>query len=263
MNASPLPPDAERELDALRRRAYGPHSDIQTDPAALARLTELEAARSAPGRADTALESGAAGTGAPPADSAQTDPGADEQDPAPGPAPVVAHNEGPLRSRWHHLWDRVTATRARRNSSVTGALVVFLALSYSIEWLVGPRPDATLHPLPAEADEVVFSLLYVLGADVDRSSLRGYERYRGFEPWFAVNKQGQQCFMIVDRSGPSVDGANCVPSDVDLFADIGAWPLLGNDYMEGLPDGSILRFHYRGDSVEVVLYPPPDALTSG
>ena len=35
----------ERELRELRARAYGPHADIQRDPAALARLTELEAAR--------------------------------------------------------------------------------------------------------------------------------------------------------------------------------------------------------------------------
>ncbi len=45
MDASSPPSDAERELDELRRRAYGPHPDIQNDPAALARLTELEAAR--------------------------------------------------------------------------------------------------------------------------------------------------------------------------------------------------------------------------
>ncbi|MGI6879386.1 hypothetical protein [Microbacterium sp. gxy059] len=40
---------ARRELDALRRRAYGPDADIASDPAALARLRLLEqAARPAP-----------------------------------------------------------------------------------------------------------------------------------------------------------------------------------------------------------------------
>ena len=42
MSAS-LSPD-ENELRELRARAYGPNADIQSDPAALARLSELEAA---------------------------------------------------------------------------------------------------------------------------------------------------------------------------------------------------------------------------
>lgn len=36
--------DADRELNDLRARAYGPHPDIEADPAALARLIDLEAA---------------------------------------------------------------------------------------------------------------------------------------------------------------------------------------------------------------------------
>lgn len=68
-------------------------------------------------------------------------------------------------------------------------------------WLVGPRPNATLDPITDEADEIV-NLMLDVWADVDRSSFRGYEPYRGVEPWFAVDKQGFQCFMIIDRSGP-------------------------------------------------------------
>ena len=44
MTGSRLSPDAERELRDLRIRAYGPNPDIGSDPAALARLAELEAA---------------------------------------------------------------------------------------------------------------------------------------------------------------------------------------------------------------------------
>ena len=36
--------DAERELNDLRARAYGPKPDIEADPAAIARLIELETA---------------------------------------------------------------------------------------------------------------------------------------------------------------------------------------------------------------------------
>ncbi|GGF01523.1 hypothetical protein GCM10011313_25850 [Mycetocola zhadangensis] len=126
-------------------------------------------------------------------------------------------------------------------------------------WLVAPHPDATLRLITDSPDTVVLSLLGFLGADVDRSSVRGYEQYRGFEPWFSVEKQGQHCLMVVERSTRMVDGANCVPPGVDLFADIGAWPVLGNDYLEGLPDGSIIRFHYRGNSVDVFVYPASES----
>ncbi|MDN4610010.1 hypothetical protein [Arthrobacter burdickii] len=262
MDASSPSSDAERELGELRRRAYGPHSDIQADRAALARLAELETAGTGnpPEGDDTEIdEPAAAAESVPVVDVARTVSAADRRDQAAGIAPVVASSNDPSRSRWHSIWLYATATRAHRSWSVAGTLVVLFALAYSLEWLIGPHSDATLHATEHEADDVVFLMLDVLGADVDRSSLRGYEPYRGVEPWFSVDRQGLQCFMIIDRSGPTVDGANCVPPGVDLFADIGAWPLLGDDSMDGLPDGSIIRFHHRGDSVDVSLYPASEA----
>ena len=251
MDASSPPSDAERELDELRKRAYGPHPDIQVDPAAMARLTELEAARTArpPDGADAEIgELAAAADGAPAADSAGTASGADTSDP-------VASGEDSLRS----LWQRLTSPRARRGALLAGVLAALIALAYAAAGLVGPHPDATVHRIPNEADGMVVSLLGVLGMDAEPSSIHGYEPYRGLETWFAVDAQGFQCFMIIERSGPTVDGANCVPPGVDLFADIGAWPLLGDDVMRGLPDGSIIRFHYRGDSVDVFVYPATEA----
>ena len=251
MDASSPPSDAERELDELRRRAYGPHPDIQVDPAAMARLTELEAARTASpfDGADAEIgEPAAAADGAPTADAAGTASGADTSDP-------VASGEDSPRS----LWQRLTAPRARRGALLAGALAALIALAYTVAGFVGPHPDATVHRIPNKADAMVLSLLGILGTDAEPSSIRGYEPYRGLETWFAVNEQGFQCFMIIERSGPTVDGGNCVPPGVDLFADIGAWPLLGDDFMRGLPDGSIIRFHYRGDSVDVFVYPSTEA----
>ncbi|WP_104162506.1 hypothetical protein [Cryobacterium sp. N22] len=251
MDASSPPSDAERELDELRRRAYGPHPDIQADPAAMARLTELEAARTAspPDGADAEIgEPAAAGDDAPAADPAGTASGADASDSA-------ASGEGSSRS----LWQRLTASRARRGALLASVLVAFLALAYTVAGLVGPHPDATVHRIPDEPDGVVLSMLGFLGTEPELTSIRGYEPYRGFEPWFAVDAQGFQCFMIIDRSSGTFDGANCVPPGVDLFADIGAWPLFGDDFMRGLPNGSIIRFHYRGDSVDVFLYPSSEA----
>lgn len=262
MDASSPSSDAERELHELRRRAYGPHPDIQADRAASARLAELETARTGhppEGDGTKTHKPAAAADSAPVADVARTVSGADQWDTAAGIAPAVTSSNDPSRSRWHSIWHYATATRTRRSWFVAGALVVLFALAYAVEWIIGPHSDATLHPTEDEADDVVFLMLDVLGADVDRSSLRGYEPYRGVEPWFFVDRQGLQCFMIIDRSGPTVDGANCVPPGVELFADIGAWPLLGDESMEGLPDGSIIRFQYRGDSVDAFLYPASEA----
>lgn len=60
----PLDAAGLRELDVLRRRAYGPDADIQADPTALARLLELEELvhrreRAAPGAAEVARGAGA------------------------------------------------------------------------------------------------------------------------------------------------------------------------------------------------------------
>jgi hypothetical protein len=258
MDASSPPSGAERELDELRRGAYGRHPDIRVDPAALARLTELEAARTTgpPDGADTEIDKpAAAAVGAPVGDSTRTASGAGAPDPAAGNAPVVASSEGSPLS----LWRRLTATRAGRFSIVVGVLVAGVALADTVAGLVGPRPDATLRLAAYEADRGVLRSLTFLGADVDPSSIRGYQPYRGVEPWFSVDRQGLQCLMLIDRSAGSVDGANCVPPGVDLFADIGAWPLVGSDFIDDLPDGSIIRFHYRGDSVDVFRYPASEA----
>lgn len=254
MDPSSSRSDAERELDELRRRAYGPHPDIQSDPAALVRLAELEAARTASPRAATGTEvtaPAAAPDSGPVAHPTWTRIIEEWPDSTTSIAPVAESRIGWTSSTWR----RLTATRVRRYSFLAGALAIFLAGVFTVAWIVRPHPEATLEPIADEADVVVLSMLAFLGADAGQSSFRGYQQYRGVEPWFFVDGQGFQCFMIITRSGPFVDGANCVPPGVDLFADIGADFVSAEDGMEGLPNGSIVRFHYRGDSVDVFLYP--------
>jgi len=263
MDAPSSASDAERELDDLRARAYGPHPDIQDDAVALARLTELEAAHitSPPVGTDAQIAAPAADAdGARAADSAWTAASGDSLDPAVGVAsvagaapvePVAGSGKGsppPFR-------DRVTAAATRRRVFVAGSLMALLAVAYTVAWLVGPHPDATLDEVPDESDRLALSLIAFLGGDADRSTLRGYQLLGKFQPWFHVDTQGMHCFMIVNRSNATVDGANCVPPGVDLFADIGAWPSFGDYLPEDLPNGSIIRFHYRGDSVHVFVYP--------
>ncbi|GAA1986631.1 hypothetical protein [Microbacterium pumilum] len=258
MDVWSTPSDAGRELDDLRARAYGPHPDIQADPTALARLSELEAAAHiASPTGGTVTESGAAAVAYAQkvSDCVETEIGPDKPAHASGVAAVVASSESPPQS----LRDRLTATRGGLGSVVAGALVVIVTLVYTMAWLVGPHPDATLQPIDDPADDaVVLSMLDFLGADADPSTVRGYQSYRGVEPWFLVDKQGFHCFMIIYRPS-GVDGANCVPPGVDLFADISVDGTSADDLSEGLPDGSVIRFRYRGDSVEVFLYPASES----
>jgi hypothetical protein len=253
MDVPALPPDAERELDDLRRRAYGPHPDIQSDPAALARLTELEAARA--GRPSGVSNLTEPADGARPGGSARDPSVADQDDPNGGIEPEEEYSDAATRT----LWQRLTGSRIGRGLALAGALAVIIALAFGLARLVVPQPDATLHQFADEADDAVLSVLDFLGSDADLSTVRGYEAFRGVEPWFLVEKTGQHCFMIIQRSSRTVDGANCVPPGVELFADVGEWPLIGPSFTENLPDGSIMRFHYRGDSVDVYVYPTAEA----
>ncbi|WP_243074333.1 hypothetical protein [Microbacterium sp. SS28] len=241
MNA-PAPSDDERELAELRARAYGRHPDIDVDPAALDRLRELEAAH-----LGTSLDVADAERDEP--DDGLASPSAEPPaEPPVESAQVAPPDTAPPRTRWS------TAIGGRRGRLVAGASVTVLALAYTLSWLVGPHPDADLRPVADEPDGVVLSMLDFLGADGDPAEVRGYEAYGGLEPWFVVDAQGLHCFMIIQRPG-SVDGANCVPPGVELFADITPWPTWRDDDGEALPDGSMIRFHYRGDRVEVFVYP--------
>lgn len=253
--------DAERELDELRRRAYGPHPDIQSDPAALVRLAELEAARTASRRAAAGTEV-TAPAAAPDSESVARSTWTTFIDEVPDPATSIAPVAESRIALTSFTWRRLTATRARRYSFVAGALAVFLAGVFAVTWIATPHPDATLHPIADEADSDVRTMLEFLstlefpwGEAAGQSNFRGYQQYRGFEPWFFVDGRGYRCFMLIDRSGPFVSGANCVPPGVDLFADEGGQTHSGDDAMMGLPKGSVVRFHYRGDSVDVFLYP--------
>jgi len=262
MDPSSSRSDAERELDELRRRAYGPHPDIQSDPAAQLRLTELEAARTASPRTATGTGTDVTTPAAAPDSGPVAHPTwtriINEPDSTISIAPVAESRSGSTSSTWR----RLTGTRVRRYSFMAGALAVFLAGVFTVAWIVRPHPDATVHPIADKADVVVLTMLdflstleFAWGEADGQSSFRGYQQYQGVEPWFFVDGRGYHCFMLISRSGPYVNGANCVPPGVDLFADIDASNLPTDDGMEDLPNGSIVRFHYRGDSVDVFLYP--------
>jgi hypothetical protein len=252
MDTSSVPSDAERELAELRARAYGPDADIQTDRAALTRLRELEAAHlSGPPECgdDQADAPAAAGARDPDVEPSATEGGMGAE---------VGPDNSPLSSSADRLRPpsrRAAATRAGRATIAVGAVAAAVAVGYAVDWLVGPHPDATLLPVTDTASSVALAMLGFLEAQPAASTIRGYDSFRGIEPWFFKNEQGFHCFMLI--TGPaSVDGANCVPPGVELFADITPWRQLVDEDTEPLPAGSIIRFQYRDDRVDVYVYPP-------
>lgn len=249
MNESAGASQLEAELRELRARAYGPHPDIQDDPQALARLDELESARLR--------------------DQASAAPGERAgQEPVRGTRDASAALETPLagavvvsgeRPRPWSLWQMATATRTGRVWSIIGCLIVVLGAWFAASWFAAPNPEAALQPTGVEANELTLSAVTNAPlAEVEETTLRGYEPYRGVQPWVADNAQGSRCLMAIE--GSSLHGIRCAPPEAVLMLDIGVFPL---DYtaawMDGLADCTVIRFQLRGDAVDAYLYAPPDA----
>jgi hypothetical protein len=263
MDATPLPTDAE--LAALRARAYGADPDIWDDPAALARLAELEDAhtrtRTAPGSVseDDPPPRAPAGraVGDPPprgiVDAAPvttpggTAPGAT----APGgTAPGVPGSAPAERGRGRVRW-----------WIAAGVLtVIAAALAFGGARLLEPRPDAALAPLGMTDDAVMRDIRSAWGGSAEglqETTFQAHESFRGIEPWSGLDDFGNPCLFLMDHAAAAPLGFACTPSSADVLIDLGAWPVLDQDFAEGLPDGSVLRFRLRDGAVDVFVHRAP------
>ncbi|MGW9587035.1 hypothetical protein [Microbacterium sp. NPDC055455] len=247
MTGTPLPPDAE--LAALRERAYGAVPDIWDDPAALARLAELEDAHAL---ARIAPKSG--GNDDPPthapAPTVRDDPESrgelDAESLAPGGrGPARREGRGHLSTRW---W-------------VAGVLAVVPAvLVLGGARLLEARPDATLAAIDMTDVDVVQGIQAAWGssaAGLEEASFHAHQSFRGIEPWSGVDDFGNPCLFLIDRPATVPLDYACTPSSADVFVDLGAWPALDQDFAEGLPDGSVLRFRLRDGTVDVFVHLAP------
>ena len=244
------PFEDELELRALHARAYGPDPDIQNDPAALARLIELEAARAeaaSPAAAEVVPAEPASGL---PVPAASDDRAGLGQTPEPPSRPEPAARSSLVR--------RLTSSPSRLVGMATVAGVAVLAVVYGVATLLGPRPDATLSTTGATVDDLLVGLVRNSGPiDIDLSTLESFDTFLGVEPWSAVDDYGNPCLILIERSRQRLVEAQCTPPEADLMADFGAWPAYEYDFGDRLPDGSIVRFHHRGDTVEAFVHPAP------
>ncbi|WP_022890696.1 hypothetical protein [Agromyces italicus] len=275
MGGPPIRGDDERELRELRARAYGRNADIFDDPEGLARLAELENRRAAnavaariegesAGRIETEVESSthaesasdrshferwSAGPSTHPVPSA---------DPVPSAGPVPSAIGAPSAASG---WRRMTSRRSRPIWLGVGAGLAVVAISWGMAWVGEPHPTATLASTANRGDEEVLALTAepVEWYDIDTTTLRSYEAYRGVEPWSARDAFGNPCLILIDRSADEPLEAACTPADAQLIVDIAVWraPVSDFAYAEGLADGSVVRFRHRGDSVDVSIINAP------
>ena len=233
------PSDADRELDELRARAYGPDPDIDGDPAALARLRELEAAHRAEveSRADAPTRESESGTDV-------------------APSPRVK------KSSWRSLMQHATATWWSRLAWSVGALVVAGGIVATVLIASAPRPDATLHPTAAaaEADDLVRRLVVEEAPwlEIDTSTLRPYESFLGLEVWSGMNAFNSPCLVAVHQKNDILSEWRCAPSPADLIMDVESTGD-GFEGFDGVAGDGIIRFMLRGDTVEAYVYLMPEA----
>lgn len=179
--------DHGSELERLRARAYGPNADIAGDPAAVARLRELEdreRMRTAPLEAEAETEA---------------DPGDDADAPQPDPEPEEAEpapRRPLLRSR-RRVW--VAAVAVAGVVALTSAAT---AAGVSVTAVDRTAGIAQTDTLTADPDAQLGSAGY-LGFDPEQT--RGFADYYGLTVFSGVSQidsEGNQaeCLIALDTS---------------------------------------------------------------
>jgi len=241
--------DADRELNDLRARAYGPNSDIHTDPAARARLIELEAAHLSSPATNPRIDSDlapASGVGQPAAATnavAVPDRAAPTDEP-----PSKTHPTMPSQRDARALGHK--ATRMRRLALIAGASIAVITLFFALTWLVGPHPDATQHPIPPEAEFPIAEPLINQGVNPDMSTLHQYQSYRDVKLWSVTDERGYLCLAAWEQGLSGRFEYQCAPPGIEPLVELEAEP---EGFGGWLPEGSFIRFQLHGAEVDVYL----------
>ena len=215
MAATPLSPENERELAALRARAYGPSADILLDPRGLARLTQLEGMA----RPDAAP-------------SASTEPATTADGHAAGPigTPETAR-------RW---WRRIPLS-----TLVVGSAVLGWGIGLALPGLLPPHPHAVLSAAPTEGR---MPRLTTSGELV--GSPTHYERFHDVDVWSVRTTEGAVCVLVVSAD-TTWRASGCAPRPLDPVAEVSPYPVIRTIEGLDLPIGSLIRFILHDDTVQV------------
>ncbi|MET0781986.1 MAG: hypothetical protein ABWZ16_10735 [Microbacterium sp.] len=213
MPATPLSPENQRELAALRARAYGPSADI--DPRGLARLTELE---------------GMARPDAAPSASAEPARTAD------GPTAQPVGTPQPVQ-RWRR--------RVPVSTLVVAAAVLGLGIGLVAPGLLPPHPYAVLSAAPTDGRVPRFSTSGELVG-----SPTHYEKFHDLDVWSARTTEGAVCVLVVSAD-TTWRAAGCAPRPLDPVAEVSPYPVIRAIEGLDLPTGSLIRFILHEGRVQV------------
>lgn len=283
---------ALEELRALRARAYGPHADIELDPAAVQRLRELEAQSSgSTTRSPVAAATDVTSTLPPepelepqpepgpepapePESPARTDPGTTGSLPAPAAADAATATDEPetaerpraepdrtrrLSRRVGLMWGLSVVASAALAAGITYAATSMAPVSVSS----GASQIATLEPSPLIEIPAGW-----FGAG---PSARAFEFYglTLFETAHGYIGTGSDCFMAIpteqlpaedadpnnwSMNGPLHSGCRVgdFPATVEVPVDSG----MPEELRDRFPPGSALQFVLDGDRMGVFLDSP-------
>ncbi|SDG96295.1 hypothetical protein [Microbacterium pygmaeum] len=214
MDASPLPPEFARELETLRRRAYGLDADIDADPVALRRLDELEARTHPLVVAD-----------------------------------VPDELSDPLRRTPHVPPEPKPSPPPRRNVFVIG---VVLLLLWAANALTVPHGEAVLVPTDSTQQERqdIIDLVDLTSFGMVGAQLESFGAFRELSVWSAVDDSGLTCLLV----GSEADGlaqVACTPAPLQPSLDLRVGERIEAASVGGLGAGSVVRFAMDGHSIEV------------
>ncbi len=252
----------DQELQALRRRAYGPDADIHLDPSALERLRELE-------------------------DASRPRPPA-RKDPEPV---VLAEQESPQAPRVaedverdpHHVWRQLRPyvllgmrrlARIRRSTVliVLGLAVTTTVVIAALVLVERVQED----PLQLGAQQVArlspdssFDIPRLFVGPEGEDSAQGFQEFHGVRPIISRDSafggtNGDDCLLVLSSrdlegatdtsfAGPVISGcgAAAFPALVQFRSD---WQGLSDELELAFPDSAALQFVYDSANDEVVVF---------
>ncbi|MCH6229268.1 hypothetical protein MK786_00755 [Microbacterium sp. CFH 31415] len=261
MDASSLTAARSRELADLRRRAYGPNADIDSDPAAQRRLHELEElvrpsiseASSPPDRQidgdrrRSSPDGAAAGerTRTPSSVALYPPSEAPDEDAVEVPRPAVT---APAR-RW---WQRVPLW------AVTAVAGIAVGLAAGLAWPTDsePPPDLTLDVEPGGGERGAGFTENLDYWGVDPGSVVPHEQFDVIQVWTARAVDESRCVLLSHDGG--FLSATCSGGGLDPVLDFTVYDGMSLEFDEPLPIGTVIRFVGRSGHVDVWVSAPGD-----
>jgi hypothetical protein len=261
MDALPVAQHRATELAELRRRAYGPNADIHNDPAALARLHELETLERPPLQAAQEVADAGIAEHRERADAAAPTVSTWLDDLAPTREHGEPRADGEPRAADDEPSDEVVAPekngrrRAKRIAAAAGVFVMGVAVGVLAVISLQPQPAFTMAAQEGLGDiDPTLPMQFGYWGEVDEGSMTSYGTFGEFDVWSASGDGGSTCLFLTD--GIEFGGMGCADVGLDPLVDIGAFYGYGRIEDDRIPSGSTARLLLQDGRIEGWLSEP-------